>query len=110
MKPLASINQSILNLHSEFTNLLEFAKCCSPKMTLPETNSSHLKMDGWKIMFLLGPGFLLVGAITVTKMSSLGSPFPLIPSCISSIWEIHLTWALELPWIEKLLAQKRGGF
>ena len=26
------------------------------KSTLPETNSSHLKMDGWKITYLLGPG------------------------------------------------------
>ena len=24
--------------------------------TLPETNSSHLKMDGWNTSFLLGPG------------------------------------------------------
>ena len=24
--------------------------------TLPETNSSPLKMHGWKMMFLLGPG------------------------------------------------------
>ena len=23
-------------------------------ITLPETNSSHLKMDGWKMQFLLG--------------------------------------------------------
>ena len=26
------------------------------KSTLPETNSSHLKMDGWEITYLLGPG------------------------------------------------------
>ena len=25
-----------------------------PGCTLPETNSSHLKMDGWKTSFLLG--------------------------------------------------------
>ena len=27
---------------------------CEKKDTLPETNSSHLKMDGWKTSFLLG--------------------------------------------------------
>ena len=25
-------------------------------LTLPESNSLHLKMDGWKMNFLLGPG------------------------------------------------------
>ena len=29
--------------------------------TLPETNSSHLKMDGWNINLLLGP-YLFSGA------------------------------------------------
>ena len=32
--------------------------------TLPETNSSHLKMDGWNTNFLLGPG-LFSGAMLV---------------------------------------------
>ena len=27
---------------------------CDLEITLPETNSSHLKMDGWKNSFLLG--------------------------------------------------------
>ena len=35
------------------------------KTTLPETNSSHLKMDGWNTTFLLGPG-LFSGAILVS--------------------------------------------
>ena len=33
--------------------------------TLPETNSSHLKMDGWDTSFLLGPG-LFSGAMFVS--------------------------------------------
>ncbi len=42
------------------------------KHTLPETNSSHLKMDGWKTTFLLGwpilRGELLVsGSVTMDK-------------------------------------------
>ncbi len=32
------------------------------KNILPETNGLHLKMDGWKMMFLLGPG-LFSGAM-----------------------------------------------
>ena len=30
--------------------------------TLPKTNSSHLKMDGWETTFILGPG-LFSGAM-----------------------------------------------
>ena len=35
------------------------------KLTLPETNSSHLKMDGWNTSFLLGPS-LCSGAFAVS--------------------------------------------
>ena len=31
----------------------KFLQTCLPTNTLPETNSSHLKMDGWKTSFLL---------------------------------------------------------
>ena len=34
--------------------LEKVTKNTPPKFTLPETNSSHLKMDGWKMNFLLG--------------------------------------------------------
>ena len=30
-------------------------------ITLPETNELHLKIGGWKINFLLGPGLFLGG-------------------------------------------------
>ena len=40
-------------------------------ITLPETNSSHLKMDGWNIDFLLGWGIfrgelLVLGTVSFT--------------------------------------------
>ena len=35
-------------------------KFWSEVITVPETNSSHLKMDGWKIPFLLGPTYFQV--------------------------------------------------
>ncbi len=38
------------------------------RFTLPETNSSHLKMDGWNTSFLLGPG-LFSGAMLVVVES-----------------------------------------
>ena len=38
--------------------------------TLPGTNSSPVKMDGWKMNFLLGPG-LFSG-----KWSDMGTPIP----------------------------------
>ena len=31
---------------------------------LPETNNSHLKMDGWKTTFLLGPGLFQGGTVS----------------------------------------------
>ena len=47
-----------------------FGTSLEPTATLTETNSSHLKMDGWNISFLLGPGLfseanllLLLGSV-----------------------------------------------
>ena len=39
--------------------------CKTSGFTLPEANSSHLKMDGWNPNFLLGPG-LFSGAFAVS--------------------------------------------
>ena len=43
-----------------------------PVLTLPGTNSSHLKMDGWKTSFLLGwpPGRCYVGSMECSQMIS----------------------------------------
>ena len=35
-----------------------FSLCLESNLALPETNSSHLKMDGWKTSFLLGKEYL----------------------------------------------------
>ena len=40
-------------------------RCKYSFITVPETNSSHLKMDGWNISFLLGPG-RFSGALAVS--------------------------------------------
>ena len=37
-------------------------------VSLPETNSSHLKIGGWKMNFLLGPG-LFSGAFVCCSFS-----------------------------------------
>ena len=59
------------------------------KYTLPETNSLHLKMDGWKTTFLLGPGLfsgamLVSGRISKNIYSHTG--FPGQVSFFSTAW------------------------
>ena len=41
--------------------------------TLPETNSSPLKMDGWNTTFLLGRGILFLA--NLPKYGGLGDPY-----------------------------------
>ena len=41
-------------------------------VTLPETNTSHLKVDGWKTSFLLGPGLFSGAKILVSGSVGLG--------------------------------------
>ena len=79
--------------------------------TLPETNSSPLKMDGWNTTFILGPG-LFSGAFAVSfregKMrwskaggSSLAPLYEGIldtPSSICSICCAASLLAVKLPW------------
>ena len=47
----------------------------SKTSTLPETNSSHLKIDGWNISFLLGPG-LFWGATSMLVSGSVSNSGP----------------------------------
>ena len=76
------------------------------KYTLPETNSSHLKMDGWKTTFLLGPGLfsgamLVSGRISKNIYSHTG--FPGQVSFFSTAWMsqpllfVNLTLHLKNP-------------
>ena len=62
--------------------------CTNSKLTLPETNSSHLKMDGWKMSFLFRwPIFrcVLVGFRECTHMAPLEDTKG--PFTNSSVWE-----------------------
>ena len=47
---------STQGLSPEFFLNKSFSLRFVPIVTLPETNSSPLKIDGWKMNFLLGPG------------------------------------------------------
>ena len=51
------------------------------RFTLPETNSSHLKMDAWNTTFLLGPG-LFSSIFRCEKLLVSGSytPMPSMPA------------------------------
>ena len=56
-----------INLPKKTTEKIKI-RSLSGRSTLPETNSSHLKMDGWNMSFLLGPGLFSGGYDTFREI------------------------------------------
>ena len=76
---------------------------CNVAITLLETNSSHLKMDGWNTTFLLGlPGVceLLVGSVvTPWLLQDLRSQVndkksASVSGCLASVWQRTSPWSI----------------